>query len=91
MASEEEIRARCSSCMVLTTVKDQKGNQKTDARMGYVKDEKRTTAVKSVWAFLVGYTSLKFKPRNNHDLGLSGMAQSGKAQSGMAQGKIRAY
>jgi hypothetical protein len=33
--------------VVLTTVKDQKGNQKADERMGYTRDEKGTTAVKS--------------------------------------------
>lgn len=82
-------------------VKDQKGNQKADIRMGYARNEKGTIAVKSGGAFLAGYTSPEFKPRINRDLGLckngmaqsgmaqSSMAQSGMAQSGMAQGKIR--
>lgn len=72
--------------MVLTTVKDQKGNQKADIRMGYARNEKGTIAMKSGGTFLAGYTSPEFKPRINRDLGL---CKNGMAQSGMAQGKIR--
>lgn len=77
--------------MVLTTVKDQKGNQKADTRMGYARNEKGIIAVKSGRAFLAGYTSSEFKPRINWDLSLfkNGMAQRSMAQRGMAQGKIR--
>ena len=36
-----------------------------NTRMGYARDEKGTTAVKSDVAFLAGYISPEFKPRNN--------------------------